>query len=474
MASETVNPNVPSAQTVGNAFVEQYYHILHTSPELVHRFYHDSSVLSRPDGNGEMTSVVTMQGINEKILSLNFKDQKAEIRTADAQKSYKDGVTVLVTGCLTDKDNVRRKFAQSFFLAPQDNGYFVLNDVFRFVEDNEPLDNISVNSIDNTLAVPSVPDPEPSHVPEPSAPDPSTSVEVEVTKASENESEPSDHEKKLTVEKEIPVEPQYHANGNQTSVVDEIASSTAQEDAPKKSYASIVKVAKGSPGQIKVYVPTNSAKATSKKTEDPPVPVVSAPESESRMATGGDAPTDSFDQDEVEGHSVYIRNLPHNVTVSQLEVEFKKFGPIKPEGVQVRYNKQQGYCFGFVEFLSPDSMNNAIQASPVPVGGRQSIVEMKRTSTRVGNGRGRFPTGRGGMYRNDSFRGVRGNYGGGGRGFGGRPEFNNNNNNNRGEYPTGRGRGYPSGSSGEGYQQVRGRGGRSGGAARQPNSANAS
>lgn len=51
----------PSAEVVGNAFVEQYYHILHQSPNLVHRFYQDSSFLSRPDSNGVMTTVTTMQ-----------------------------------------------------------------------------------------------------------------------------------------------------------------------------------------------------------------------------------------------------------------------------------------------------------------------------------------------------------------------------------------------------------------------------
>lgn len=51
----------PSAEVVGNAFVEQYYHILHQSPNLVHRFYQDSSFLSRPDGNGEMMTVTTME-----------------------------------------------------------------------------------------------------------------------------------------------------------------------------------------------------------------------------------------------------------------------------------------------------------------------------------------------------------------------------------------------------------------------------
>lgn len=53
----------------------------------------------------------------------------------DAQDSYNGGVFVLVTGYLIENDNSRRKFTQSFFLAPQDPGYFVLNDVFRYVDD---------------------------------------------------------------------------------------------------------------------------------------------------------------------------------------------------------------------------------------------------------------------------------------------------------------------------------------------------
>ncbi|KAG4207519.1 hypothetical protein ERO13_A03G070500v2 [Gossypium hirsutum] len=51
----------PSTQVIGNAFVEQYYHILHQSPNLVHRFYQDSSHLSRPDMHGNMTTVTTLQ-----------------------------------------------------------------------------------------------------------------------------------------------------------------------------------------------------------------------------------------------------------------------------------------------------------------------------------------------------------------------------------------------------------------------------
>lgn len=46
---------------MGNAFVHQYYLILHQSPEHVHRFYQDISKLGRPEENGVMSITTTMQ-----------------------------------------------------------------------------------------------------------------------------------------------------------------------------------------------------------------------------------------------------------------------------------------------------------------------------------------------------------------------------------------------------------------------------
>ncbi|KAL5544634.1 hypothetical protein UlMin_008418 [Ulmus minor] len=255
---------IPSAEVVGNAFVEQYYYILHHSPQLVHKFYQDSSSLRRPDANGVMTTVTNMQAINDKILSLKYEDYKAEIKTADAQDSYGKGVIVLVTGCMTGKDNVRKKFTQSFFLAPQYNGYYVLNDVFRFVEEKEisQTNSVSANGISESAE------------------------EVALT-----------------------TEPGHCVNSVHW------------------------------PGEVHMFF------------------------------------TD-------EGHSIYVRNLPYDATVEQLGEEFKKFGPIKPGGIQLRSSKQ-GFCFGFVEFESLSSMQNAIEASPVTIGERQAVIEEKRTTTRA-------------------------------------------------------------------------------------------
>ncbi|KAF8399605.1 hypothetical protein HHK36_015474 [Tetracentron sinense] len=496
MAMQTSNPAPAiSAQVVGNTFVEQYYHILHQSPELVYRFYQDSSLLSRPESNGVMTSVTTMRAINEKILSLDYKDYKAEIKTADAQESFEKGVIVLVTGFLTGKDNVRRKFTQLFFLAPQDKGYFVLNDVFRYVEETKSLEinPVSVNGIEeNAPTVPLIPD-EPSHAPDCPVPELATSSVEEDLNYGEEVCDPSDNEEGSVIEEEIVVEPPANSSQDEVLPVADSTSSTVQEDVLKKSYASIVKVMKGNMAPTSVYVPTNTVKAAPVNTEQQslgsavpaPAPETSAPNSNSapessvtheegsvlglsrRCALGPFDTLDSVSKTSfsfsslvpkvycsnvhilltVEGHSIYIRNLPLNAVVAQLEEEFKRFGPIKRGGIQVRSNKQQGFCFGFVEFESSSSMHSAIEVLTLPF-----IVSLAI----IGSGWGRFPSGRG-AFRSDNFRG-RGNFGGG-RGYG-RNDFGN-----RGEF-SGRVRG-PTGRSGEGYQRVdqngSGRVGRQGG-----------
>lgn len=46
----------------------------------------------------------------------------------------------MVSGSVHLKDfNARRNFVQTFFLAPQETGYFVLNDIFQFTEEDQIL-----------------------------------------------------------------------------------------------------------------------------------------------------------------------------------------------------------------------------------------------------------------------------------------------------------------------------------------------
>lgn len=55
--------------------------------------------------------------------------------------------------------------------------------------------------------------------------------------------------------------------------------------------------------------------------------------------------------DAIEGHSIYVRNLPINVTVADLEQEFKRFGTIKQGGVQVRYNRVSRFIASACSFF---------------------------------------------------------------------------------------------------------------------------
>ncbi|KAJ8476359.1 hypothetical protein OPV22_020086 [Ensete ventricosum] len=394
-----------SAQVVGNAFVQQYYHVLRQSPEHVYRFYQDSSKLGRPDAHGAMSSVTSTDAINAKILSMGF--VRAEMTSVDAQESLGGGVIMLVTGHLTGEDNVKRDFIQSFFLARQDKGFYVLNDIFRFVEEVDHQQGHQ--GLANDSDAPHAPESDLPPEEEQHAPDQTDVLPAEEEGVNEEEVyNPSDNGE--VVEEEEPT----------GEVINEVPSNsesnavTAQEEMPKKSYASIVKVMKDS---ASVSVPTRAySKPTSIKPEPQAIPAPpAAPASDMSSSSSTAAENSNVQEAETDGYSVYVKSLPMDATPAQLEEVFKNFGPIKPGGIQVRSHKLQGFCFGFVEFEVASAVQSAIEASPIMIGGRPAYVEEKRaTGSRVGN-RGRFAPGRGGGFRNDG-RGP-GNYGGG-RGYG--------------------------------------------------------
>lgn len=54
----------------------------------------------------------------------------------DSQSSY-DNIVVQVIGEMSNKNQPHHKFVQTFILATQPNGYFVLNDIFRYLSADE-------------------------------------------------------------------------------------------------------------------------------------------------------------------------------------------------------------------------------------------------------------------------------------------------------------------------------------------------
>lgn len=464
MAAPVTQLPVPAADVVGNAFAHQYYHILQQSPDLVHRFYQDGSKFGRPGEDGAMSTTTTMNAINEKILSLGYGQVRAEIVTVDSQESYKGGVLVLVTGYLNGNDNLRQKFTQSFFLAPQDKGYFVLNDVFRYVDDSthqngnqEPASNFEA---------PLAPDQDTSHtqethISEPTAalseeviggevynPSESGDVSVEVEEEERGDvsvEEEEEEEPMPEVVDEIPPDSQLVAD---SQVV--VESSAKIEDAPKKSYASVVKVQKEYTASFSS--PTPSPLRSAPKIQEQVTAAVSQPPAAESHVSSSNTFENGNAQESEEGPSIYVKGLPLDATPTLLENEFKKFGPIRNGGVQVRF--QKGFCFGFVEFEVASAVQSALEASPVMINGFRVVVEEKRSTSR-GNNRGRYPSGSGAGYKNEGMR-ARGNLGGkvyGRIDIGNRTEFGNRGGSRGGGYSNrgggGGGDGYPN--RGDGY-----------------------
>ncbi|KAH0449701.1 hypothetical protein IEQ34_020393 [Dendrobium chrysotoxum] len=423
MASQQSTPagSERHAQLVGNAFVQQFFLVLHKSPDLLHRFYKETSKLGRPGAKGEMSTTSSVQDIDEKILSMDYSGYRTQIKTVDAQDTLNGGVLVLVTGYLFGKDNVRKDFTQSFLLATQETGYYVLNDIFRFVEEADQQQE--QQGLTNETGVPFSAEngtitPQEHHASEPSEEEPEDDelIEEEVYDPSEHGGE-SSNDTAEHVKEEI--------NEVPTALQPAVAGSSPSTGRKQKvSYLSVVMSALENPALVSVArsapkraVPTDTKRqAPAAPTPAPALALARAAKVPVRGSYA--AETNVVQVSEADGYSIYIKRLPLNATCAQLEEAFKKFGPIKPNGIQVRSNKLHGFCFGFVEFEVANAVKSAIKASPVLIGGRKAYVEEKRTNGPRVNNQARFAPGRGAGYRGNGMRG-RGYYGGGGgRGYG--------------------------------------------------------
>ncbi|CAD6211550.1 unnamed protein product [Miscanthus lutarioriparius] len=396
MAGQAGNPvNHPiSPHVIGGAFVQQYYQILHEQPDQVHKFYQDSSILGRPDSNGTMVYVSTMSAINEKIMAMDVRNCLTEIETADAQLSHKDGVLIVVTGSLTSEEGVFRRFTQSFFLAPQESGgYFVLTDIFRFILERKPAEIIQVATQENEISQNGRPASETcSALPEPIPADRNVISDHVTAESNVTERQISDRSANGTaIENNVKTQPpvQVPKEDPKKALVAARPPPPTQTDVTKKSYASIVKVMKEGPPTPPVAKTTSSVskqkpapKPVSKAVEGPEKPSVKPTQA---IETGDGIVAQNNSSRNEQGYSIFVKNLPYHANIEMVEEEFKKFGTIKPGGVQVRHNKVDRYVFGFVEYESQQSMQAAIEALYNGVGGR-------------------FQSGRG-VYHGDNFRG---------------------------------------------------------------------
>ncbi|WOL09942.1 G3BP-like protein isoform X2 [Canna indica] len=422
-------PGHVNANQVGTYFVCQYYQILQQQPELIHQFYTNLSSMVRSDGSATDSAQGMLQ-IHNLVMCLNFTG--IEIKTAQFLESWNGGVIAMVSGYVQLKDySVRRKFVQTFFLAPQEKGYFVLNDIFHFLEEEHAHQVPETVLVHDTL--------ETNENTPRTLPEPVSDYAVEEQVQAPDFVSPVDTEENNTGDifvtseppQEVPVsdERRVESPPEQPTVTYPSAANNLGDPSPapaeepgvepeKQTYASILR-AKGQSGQAAGARPASLTKNTPVAADchhNPP-PIFQQIQSSLGTEKSSLEPVEEAIpvEDEGEEKSVYVGNLPSSISTFDLEQEFKIFGKLKPDGVSIRSRKEAGVFYAFIEFEDAIGVQNALKASPIQLNGRMIHVEERRPNN--GATRGRRIRGRGGYQ----FEAPRGRFSGGrffGRGMG--------------------------------------------------------
>ncbi|CAM6115677.1 unnamed protein product [Calypogeia fissa] len=503
----------PSAEQVARDFVNHYYNTLSNDPQLVLPFYRVTSTITRIetgiDGTVDSTTM-SIYDFEEKLKAMDYSTyDDTDTFTVDSQLSLMGGILVNVMGCVKN-NNSRRRFVQTFFLVPQEVGYFVHNDIFRYLEkddsetfqqelivsadffeellekdDSETFQELivsadlfeelivadelfvseprkplsrqgeeedlnattstpestvvaeTVNSVDqeeeeSTTSIPEVKSmvdqiissvtnyyQEVSPI---SAPEmelageemvaaggnqqeadqevaPTSTLEVELA-AEETEGAFGNFQKEVGQEVAPTATPEMELGAEETVslVGDEEEGSTTTiektlEEAPKQvlpsfSYASVLKMEKKVGGgstfpstksltsqasaQTKLENKVSNADSQASYSFRPTVSTTARSVLKNKVSPGA-----------LDGRrTVYVKNLPLDISTSQLEGELTRFGLITAGGVIIQ-GQQDGICYAFVRFKDSASAQNAIGSSPISFGGRTVYIQQKPSVSRA-------------------------------------------------------------------------------------------
>ncbi|KAG4997260.1 hypothetical protein JHK84_028283 [Glycine max] len=385
-----------TAAQVGTYFVGQYYQVLQSQPEFVHQFYSDASTMLRIDGNARETAAAMLQ-IHALIMSLSYTG--IEIKTAQSLESWSGGVLVMVSGSVQVKDySRRRKFMQTFFLAPQEKGFFVLNDIFHFVEEDPVHQQQAVllpqSNLDPKLnASSAINKPVSNYLlgRDIQARDYVATNEVKENGVVDNYGFSEQRMQRAPDSEHIREDNAVEeSNGSLQSSVNAVQDhAPASPDEPagepqKHTYASILRVAKGQStpsvaSQHKNVSPSEWDHAPQSSSQQQQMTASANAFERSETDAAEEFPA-TEDEDEIK--SVYVRNLSPTVSPSEIEDEFKNFGRIRPDGVVIRSRK----------------------AGSVQIAGRQVYIEERRPNSNIPSRGGRRGRGRG-SYQSDAPRG---------------------------------------------------------------------
>ncbi|CDR88127.1 related to Ras-GTPase-activating protein binding protein 2 [Sporisorium scitamineum] len=418
---------------VGWLFVTQYYTFLNQNPGRLHCFFTKKSTMVHGTEQEESSPCFGQQQIHDKITSLNFQDAKVFVSNVDTQSSASGGILVQVLGELSNNGGAWRKFAQTFFLAEQPNGYYVLNDIFRYLKDEEEIEaeaealdeaiqdeideadkkgvevphTIEVNNIGNSNALPHLP--LPSSTAAPSKAIESTEAQLAETASAQVGAAPAVDEAVATSTDAEPTKAEADQVGIDKKVTaveaeeapaatkgaSDAAAAAKTETAPAAT-ASAPAAPAAAPAQPAGKPKTWATLAASDVTRwGSNVSAEAKGVSSSRPAAAATKPaTPAAAGSASSSPSVYIKNVDADkVTDAALRQALEAFGTVKD--VQILANRS---C-AFAEFTSVDGARKAVAKGSVAVSknGVSVTIEERRKPAAGAGGRG---AGAGGAQRN--------------------------------------------------------------------------
>lgn len=291
----------------------------------------------------------------------------------DSQSSADGGIVIQVLGEMSNKNGPWRKFAQTFFLAQQPNGYYVLNDIFRYLKDE-------ADEVDTAAAAAPVEVAEAANAPD------SVADTVAETLAEPSEATPA-----ATAEKAAEATAEASAPAAEPAAAS-AAAPTAEPTAKPAPAAEPKAPAAPKPAAPKTWanlaasnankwgVTASESRGTSETPAAAPTPSPSAAAPSKPAAAPKSRPAAG-----AAGGHVFVKNVPA-AQVSQDELRKaleSQFGTTK----ECQLNAAKG--FAFVEFASPDAARKAIAASAdggVKVLNATVLIEKRRPAERGAHG----------------------------------------------------------------------------------------
>ncbi|KAJ1741940.1 hypothetical protein LPJ68_002370 [Coemansia sp. RSA 1086] len=359
-----------SAQEIGWMFAHDYYSYMNSEPKKLQYLYGKKSTCVHGTEGKIVTQANGQQEIYATIAAEEFQGSQIEVTTVDILPSINGSIIVQVLGKIAKDTQPFRRFAQTFLLAEQPSGYYLHNDILRYlkddIEESEP-----VAAIATATEAPAAPTEEPKEKPvaePPAAPKKDEKVDPDEVKPAAPEPVKPAAEKKSEAAKPVaeskPKQPKEKpVAAEQPAKAEEPAA--APEPVKPTSWANLAADRSGRWGSTIAKVEGTVAPATTGS---------GAANTPSRAST----PNARESRRKMEMPSVFLKNIPMGSTIGQVKSAMKKFG------ASVYVDCSPTRTTGVAEYATEEEKKAALDAGEVMMGDTRVIIEERR---RQGSGR---------------------------------------------------------------------------------------